>query len=185
LKQLEYVDELLKELSESLHSIDDHRAEALADEIMSAKSIFITGSGRSGLGARGFAMRLMHMGFSVYVAGETVTPALHAGDLLIVCSGSGETAGSLVIARKARQLGGKVALVTITGGSTIGGLADLELFIQAPTPKLDKQLSLSIQPMASLFEQCVLLALDMVVLKLMKRKKISSAEMMKNHVNLE
>ncbi|MDR1306615.1 MAG: 6-phospho-3-hexuloisomerase [Treponema sp.] len=185
MKQLEYVDELLKELSESLHSIDDRRAEALADEIMSAKNIFITGSGRSGLGARGFAMRLMHMGFSVYVAGETVTPALHAGDLLIVCSGSGETPGSVIMAQKAKQLGGKVALVTITSGSAIGRLAGLELFIQAPTPKLDKSLSVSIQPMASLFEQCVLLVLDMVILKLMKRKKILSAEMMKNHANLE
>ena len=36
-------------------------------------------------------MRLMQMGYISYVVGETITPALKEGDLLIVASASGET----------------------------------------------------------------------------------------------
>ena len=31
-----------------------------------------------------FAMRLMHLGFDVYVLGETITPSIGEGDLVIV-----------------------------------------------------------------------------------------------------
>jgi len=37
------------------------------------------GVGRSGLIGRAFAMRLMHLGFEVYVLGETITPAVEKG----------------------------------------------------------------------------------------------------------
>jgi 6-phospho-3-hexuloisomerase len=182
---LEHADELIKEISDSLHSVDDEQANALVDEILRAQKIFVTGSGRSGLSSKAFAMRMMHMGLPVYVVGEIVTPSLHKGDLLIVCSGSGATRGNVIMAEKAKELGGRVALVTIARGSIIGKIADLELFIHAPSPKLKKQNFSSIQPMGSLFEQCVLLVLDIVILKLMGRKNINSDEMCLNHVNLE
>jgi 6-phospho-3-hexuloisomerase len=179
------MNELIQEISVSLHSVDDEQANALVDEILKAKKIFVAGSGRSGLSSKAFAMRMMHMGLPVYVLGEIVTPSLQEGDLLIVCSGSGTTQGNVIMAEKAKELGGKVALITIAPGSIIGGIADLELFIRAPSPKLEKQYFNSIQPMGSLFEQCVLLVLDIVILKLMKRRNISSDEMRFNHVNLE
>ena len=37
-------------------------------------TIFLAGSGRSGFVAKFFAMRLMHLGFHVYVFGETLVP---------------------------------------------------------------------------------------------------------------
>jgi 6-phospho-3-hexuloisomerase len=89
------------------------------------------------------------------------------------------------MAEKAKKLGGEIVLVTIAPDSLIGKIADIELYISAPTPKLDKQRSSSIQPMASLFEQCVLLVLDIVILKLMKRMNISAGEMLRRHVSLE
>ena len=36
-------------------------------------------------------MRLMHLGFHVYVMGETITPSIGKGDLIIALSGSGTT----------------------------------------------------------------------------------------------
>jgi Predicted sugar phosphate isomerase involved in capsule formation len=45
------------------------------------------GAGRSGLVAKAFAMRLMHLGMISYVVGETITPALQTGDLIVVLSG--------------------------------------------------------------------------------------------------
>ena len=37
------------------------------------------GAGRSGLVAKAFAMRLMHLGLEAFVVGETITPALNKG----------------------------------------------------------------------------------------------------------
>ena len=65
------------------------QAEKLIDK---NKCIFILGAGRSGLMARGFAMRLVHIGYTVYVIGETITPSIQAGDVLVSVSGSGKTA---------------------------------------------------------------------------------------------
>ena len=67
----------------------------------------------------------MHVNFEVYIVGDTTTPAFTDKDLLIVGSGSGETAGMINVASKAKKLGGKVALLTIREQSTLASLADL------------------------------------------------------------
>ena len=36
-------------------------------------------------------MRLMHLGLSAYVVGETISPAIYADDCILAISGSGET----------------------------------------------------------------------------------------------
>ena len=45
------------------------------------KKVLVVGVGRSGLVARAFAMRLMHLGFRSYVLGETITPSVGEGDV--------------------------------------------------------------------------------------------------------
>ncbi|HID41529.1 MAG TPA: 6-phospho-3-hexuloisomerase, partial [Pyrodictium sp.] len=42
----------------------------------SGHKVLVMGAGRSGLVGRAFAMRLMHLGFNVYVLGETITPSI-------------------------------------------------------------------------------------------------------------
>ena len=83
---------ILKELEEPLKQIDPKKAEELADAIIGADKVIVAGTGRSQMMIRGLAMRLMHLGFRSYVVGETVTPAIEPGDILIIGSGSGETA---------------------------------------------------------------------------------------------
>ncbi|MDD1665656.1 MAG: SIS domain-containing protein, partial [Methanomicrobiales archaeon] len=56
------------------NGISDEEVEGLIREILNAKRVYIMGAGRSGLVARAFAMRLMHLGLISYVVGETVTP---------------------------------------------------------------------------------------------------------------
>ena len=63
---------------------------------------------------KSFAMRMMHMGIDAYVIGETVTSTFTQDDLLIIGSGSGETKSLIPIAQKAKELGGKVGVVTIS-----------------------------------------------------------------------
>ena len=166
--------------------MDDAQAESLADHILQANSIFVAGAGRSGLGIKAFAMRLMHIGYQVHVVGEITTPNIKEGDLLLIGSGSGETQSLVSMAKKAKSLGAKVALVTIFPQSTIGSCADCIVKIDAPTPKsaLANE-SKSIQPMGSLFEQCLLLLLDIIILKLMDRSGKDSDTMFTRHANLE
>ena len=71
-----YMNEILKELSKAPDLIGDRSAEQLTNRIMEAGKIFAAGAGRSGLMAKSFTMRMMHMGLDAYVVGETVTPRL-------------------------------------------------------------------------------------------------------------
>jgi 6-phospho-3-hexuloisomerase len=179
---------VLKELEGALKQIDPGKAESLVDAIISANKVFVAGTGRSQMMIRGLAMRLMHLGFKVYVVGETVTPAIEPGDLLIIGSGSGETATLTVMANKAKKIGAKLAIITIYPESTIGKLADIVVHIVAATTKSDKDSGAkSIQPGANMFEQSMLLFCDSVVIRIIEKKKIedSNVGLMKTHANLE
>ncbi|MFT3848759.1 MAG: 6-phospho-3-hexuloisomerase [Propionivibrio sp.] len=182
----DYAAEVLGELKLALSAISNDEAEQLADRIVAARKILVAGAGRSGLAVKGFAMRLMHMGFDAYVVGETVTPNFEAADLLLIGSGSGETGSLVQMATKARAIGGGIALITIFPQSSIGRLADLAVRIPAPTPKVRAGAGwASIQPMGSLFEQSLFIFLDLVILRLMEHAAKDSGTMFKRHANLE
>lgn len=180
----EYTLAIIQELSEVMERIDPEQGSCLCDTILSAKRVFVAGVGRSGMAARGFAMRLMHLGLTAYMCGETTTPGIKAGDLLLVVSGSGETSSPAGMARKAREQGADVALVTVRPDSTIGRLAKTILQVPAPTPKAENSFR-SIQPMGSLFEQSCGLILDGLVMVLMERLGENGDEMFARHANLE
>lgn len=182
---LEYSRTVLKELDAALGTVKDEKAEELADMILNAGTVFVSGAGRSGLMAKAFAMRVGHLGIPAAVVGETITPSFRQGDLLVICSGSGETRGQKIIAEKAKSLRGKLALLTIEPLSSIGVISDCVIEIAAPSPKASENEGNSVQPMASLFEQSQLLVLDIVILKLMSKLKMDANEMFQRHVNLE
>jgi len=180
--------EILKELESALKKVDPPQAEALADGIIVANKIFVAGAGRSLMMIRGLAMRLMHLGFNAYVVGETITPAIEPGDLLIIGSGSGESGVLTVMANKAKKAGAKLAIITIYPDSTIGKLADYIVHIIAPATRSDKNSDAkSIQPGANLFEQSMLLLCDATVIRIIEKNKIenSNVNLMKKHANLE
>ncbi|WP_308634004.1 6-phospho-3-hexuloisomerase [Paenibacillus silvisoli] len=176
---------ILQELEQTLQNVQPYELEALAERIASAGAIFVAGAGRSGLMMRAFAMRLMHMGFSAYVVGETVTPGIAEGDLLVIGSGSGETKTLAAMAAKANSIGAEVAVLTVVPESTLGQLASARVVIPAATKDGAAGRAVSGQPMGSLFEQALLLLLDTIVLHLMERKALEGAAMFNNHANLE
>ena len=186
MKTTEYAVEVVKELDRTLAKISSDEAERLVEKITTSKKILVAGAGRSGLAMKAFAMRLAHMGFEAYVVGETVTPNFEEADLLLIGSGSGETGSLVSMAGKAKKIGGSIALITILPESSIGKLADLSIKIPAPTPKANgAEAWISIQPMGSLFEQSLLIFLDIIILKLMEQMANDSANMFKRHANLE
>ncbi|PLR82943.1 6-phospho-3-hexuloisomerase [Bacillus canaveralius] len=181
----EYLAQVIEELNRSIDLIADEQAEQLVNGILEAKKIFVAGAGRSGLMAKSFAMRMMHMGLDAYVIGETVTPNFETEDILIIGSGSGETKSLVSMAEKAKKIGGTVVAVTISPESTIGQLADIVIKLPgSPKDKSENDYK-TIQPMGSLFEQTLLIFFDAVILRFMEKKGLDSGTMFGRHANLE
>lgn len=183
---MSHYDQMISEITNVLSQVDPKSIERLADLILKSRRIFLAGAGRSGLMVRCFAMRLMHMGFEASVVGETTTSRILGGDLLMIGSGSGETGSMAIFANKAKENGAAVGLVTIFPDSTIAQLADVKVIIQAPTSKKKLAgITPSIQPLGNLFEQCLLLVLDDLIINLMEKTKIDNDSMWQRHANLE
>ena len=184
------IQEILKELSSLTGNLKEEELEALMQAIQDAGRIFVGGAGRSLLVIRTFAMRLMHLGLTVYVVGDTTTPAIAGGDLLLLTSGSGTTATTRAVAQKGKQIGAKVALITTNPASPIGELSDLIVCIPTSTSKLDAQGEAPTgQIGANAFEQGVLLIGDAITMQLFDAKGGDLAErnarLMALHANLE
>ena len=177
---------IAEELTRTILSISEAQEEELVDMILAAKRVFVAGIGRSGLMAKGFAMRLMHAGKQVYSVGEVITPSIEEGDLLIVASGSGETVSLVNMTQQALRVRAKVATLTIYPKATIGSMASSIVWINAPTSKSQIDTgTVSIQPMGSLFEQSLLICMDHIIVKLMEKTGITAEEMFERHANLE
>ena len=126
------------------------------------------------------------MGKKSYVVGETCTPNITKDGVLVICSRSGETKSMVNHAQKAKEVGARVALITINTGSTIARLADVVVEISAVSPKSAVQGTFkSIQPMGSLFEQSEGIFMDIAIMMLMERNKMDSDTMFGRHANME
>lgn len=182
---MKYAQQIIDELQRSISQINEEEAERMVMLLLQSGKVFVAGAGRSGLMGRAFAMRLMHAGKEVYIVGETVTPGIEKGDVLVLGSGSGETKGLISMAEKAKEIGAEVVAVTITPDSTIGRLASYTVKLPG-SPKDQASGSYStIQPMASLFEQTMLVFFDAVILRMMEKTGQTTKQMFGKHANLE
>jgi len=175
------------EISTCLETVSDEQVERALARLKNAPRIFVAAAGRSALGARGFAMRLMHLGKTVHTVRETTTPAIRANDLLVIASGSGRTESLVSMANRARQLDATILLFTLAERSPIADVADQIVLIPAPSPKapLAESGATSIQPMGSLFEQSLFVLLDCLILSLMSQEGVTADNMFPRHANLE
>lgn len=175
--------EIIAEQVEAIARVDEIAVQDLLQAIAEADRIFLLGEGRSGLVGRMFAMRLMHLGNQAYVVGETITPAIGGGDLLIAISGSGETGAVVMMAESARNAGARIAAITANPESRLAALASV--IVQIPTQhKL--QGSSSRQYGGSLFEQTTLLLFETIVSMLTAGDAATGfASLAKRHANLE
>ena len=178
---------ILKELEQALSLIDEACTNKLLEQIENSGKVFLAGAGRSGLMAKAFCMRLMHMGIDAHVLAETTTSTYEKDDLLILCTGSGETGTLVHYAKKAKNIGGKVACVTIKPESTVGKLADLVVKMPGAVKerKEGEEVAVTVQPMGSLFEQSLLLFFDSLILSYMKKHDLKGDVMYGVHANLE
>ncbi|MNB72893.1 3-hexulose-6-phosphate isomerase [compost metagenome] len=176
---------ILSEAGDVLSRIDESNINDTAALLAGAPRIFVAGEGRSGLMAKSFAMRLMHLGATSYVIGETITPSIAAGDYLVAVSGSGTTHGVVWTAEKARELGASVIALTTDAESPLARSAARVIAIPAATKHRREGESASVQPLGSLFDQCVHLVLDAVCLCYAESRGVDNAAAFKQHSNVE
>jgi 6-phospho-3-hexuloisomerase len=172
------------EIAGTAAKIDQKQLAVLTAQIGLADRIFVAGAGRSGLVLRMAAMRLMHLGLTVHVAGDTTTPAISSGDLLLVASGSGTTSGVVKAAETAARAGACVAAFTTNQGSPLAGLSDALVIIPA-AQKTDHGSSLSRQYSGSLFEQVLFLATESVFQTLWDNADEPAEQLWLRHANIE
>ncbi|MGD2142246.1 MAG: 6-phospho-3-hexuloisomerase [Candidatus Bathyarchaeota archaeon] len=191
-------EEILRSIENAINGLDHEQVEGMMDILTLArdeeKKALIVGAGRSGLVGRSFAMRLMHLGFNVYVMGETITPAIGEGDLVIVISGSGSGAMSTTAASLAKRLGSTIIAITSYPESELGKTADHVVVVpgrEAISREQEYQARQllgeheSLAPMGTLFEDTCTVFLDSIVAELMARLKISESAMRSKHSTIE
>jgi len=175
----------LSEIRSVLDAVDPLEVEHLLEAILGAGRVFVAGAGRMGLMSRAFVMRLMHLGLQAHMVGDTTTPAIRPGDLLLANSGSGHTSIVHHAVSRAKQHGASIAACTAHPDSPIGRLADVIVRVPAPSKVQGSGEKKTSQPMGNLSEQCLLVLLDAVSWMLQERLGFTEEEMWARHANLE
>lgn len=189
----EIMEKLVSRINYTLQRMNKKKIENFISILMGSQRVFIVGAGRSGLVGKSFAMRLMHLGFNVYVVGETITPAMKPNDLLIAISGSGMTSSTLLIAKTAKKLGAIVVAITSRGDSPLANIADHVVKIKGRGEDVVrdylsdqlKGVSKSLTPLGTLFELSTAVFLDSIITRLMELLGKDEDELKKKHTNLE
>src|SRR4030043_454568 len=127
---------------------DVEETDKFVDIIIGSRKIFIYGVGRSGLIAKAFAIRLVQMGLEVYFVGETITPIVEEGHLVIIVSYTGETMSAIQTANIVRRVGAKVITITASAHSKLASASNHVVVIDAPKDEDKKRLA----PLGTLFE---------------------------------
>lgn len=184
MKASDYSRLVADEIAAALVDTDDQEVETLLDMIQDADRVFVSGAGRSGFMMSAFAMRLMHLGLSSFVVGESTTPAVEGGDVLVAGSGSGRTKMTLAIIQAAGARGARTAVITGHPDSPIAAACDHVVHIVAPVVWVSADRP-SAQPPGTLFEQCLLAQCDAMILMLMKRLGTTEGHMQRRHTKFE
>jgi 6-phospho 3-hexuloisomerase len=178
-KSYEYIQFKLDETLGDISTLDIDNVVSL---FFKAKRIFVYGAGRSGLVAKAFAIRLVHLGFQTFVIGETIGAPVKKKDLVFIVTGSGETIPSVMTAEIAHTIGAKVVVVTAGRNKKIISFADVCLFLSVSCDD-DKRKKLA--PLGTLFEASAWILLDSIVAQLMENKGETEQSMHSRHATLE
>jgi len=171
-----------KKIKVILNNVSNDDLDKIQKLFFKSNRIFLYGAGRSGLVAKAFAIRLVHLGFQTYVIGETITAPVQKGDLVIIISGSGETIPAVMTSEIARNLGANVVSITAKKNSDIAKYADISLFISATCQEEDRK---KFAPLGTLFEASVWILLDGIIADLLDSKGESEETMRSRHATLE
>jgi len=176
---------------------DDQIAKALElleEAYRNKRTILVMGAGRSGLVGRAFGMRLMHMGFNVFVLGDTIVPPIRKNDVVIAISGSGRTKLIVTAAEAAKSVGAKVLTITSYPDSPLAQLSDVVIVVPGRTKVSAEEdyfarqilgIHEPLAPLGTLFEDTTMIFLDSLIVELMYSLGVSEKDMSNRHANIE
>ncbi|MDR0900301.1 MAG: 6-phospho-3-hexuloisomerase [Methanobrevibacter sp.] len=189
------IEEILKNIESATEYIEEDTINKFMDVLTESKNVFVIGAGRSGLVAKAFAMRLMHLGISTYVVGETISPAIYDDDCILAISGSGETKTIVSPVKIAKDRGSKVLALTSYPESSLGKLADSIMLVKGRTKVdmddedyLKRQIDgnyTSLTPLGTAFELTSLIFLDGLITDLMQKMGKTETDLKNRHTVLE
>ena len=188
------VKDIIENVSKITQSVSEEEINGMTKMILDVENVFIMGLGRSGLVAKAFGMRLMHLGLNVYIVGETITPAITENDCLIAISGSGETNNIVSTSGVAKSIGAKIIAITSYTQSTLAKKSDIVVKLQGRT-KIDdepnyirRQISgqhQTLSPMGTIFEISALVFLDSIIAQMMHDLGQTEEDLKSRHTVLE
>ena len=178
-KSIRYIQRKIKDI---LDKVSQENIDKVKDLFFNSKRIFVYGAGRSGLVAKAFAIRLVHLGFQTFVIGETITAPVQKGDLAVIISGSGETIPAVMTAEIAHNLEAYVISITAKKNSEIAKLADITFYISSGCDEEERK---RYAPLGTLFEASVWILLDGLIAYLLDSKKETEEVMRSRHATLE
>lgn len=199
---IEWTKAAMKEIIEFVEKaqdlIDWSQVNEMIDLLLRTKikehSVLVIGMGRSGFVGKAFALRLMHLGFRVYVFGETITPAIGKDDVVIAISGSGETNVVVRAAEVARNIGATVVAITSRPESPLAKISNKIVVVPGRTRLASEQDYYVRQligeheplaPLGTLFEITAMILLDSMIAELMKRMGLTEEELKARHATIE
>ena len=202
-KNMKYIDTyqkfskaIVEEHEAVFAQLDMKQLKTFVDAIISAKHIFVHGTGREGISMRGFAMRLAHLGKQAYWLMDDTTIGMHEGDLFIICDGRGDVGIHRRIVQQAAKTGAKIAMITaLPEGDLAKNYADYILFVhstvymdekhaKADAPKQHDVVPTE-QPMGNQYEQHIYLLMDIIAIILKDEMGLTYDDMEANHRNIE
>jgi 6-phospho 3-hexuloisomerase len=178
-QSIEYIQ---RKINDILSTVSQKDIDQIKEFFFNSDRIFVYGAGRSGLVAKAFAIRLVHLGFQTFVIGETITAPVQKGDCVVIVSGSGETIPAVMTAEIANNINAKVVSITGKKDSDIAKFADITLFISAACNDVERK---RYAPLGTLFEASVWIMLDGIIADLLETKKETEERMRLRHATLE
>lgn len=177
--------QVTNECLETMARVSPEVVEEYMTLVEGADRVFFVGVGRVLLSLQAIAKRYNHLGIKCAIVGDITEPAITDKDLLIIGSGSGNTMFPVGIGAKAKEIGAKVVHIGSNPQGKVGEYSDL--FVQIPAAsryKLANEVE-SLQPMTSLFEQCLLLFGDITAGMFIEKHKLDLDSLWQYHANLE
>lgn len=190
---------LLEMIDASISGVPQEELEKAIEMLVGYKDkkVLVIGAGRSGLVGKAFAMRLLHLGYSVSLLGETLVPSISEEDLVFAISGSGTTKLVVTATEVAKQIGAKVIALTSYPDSKLGKMADHVIELKGRTlvaedvakrDYFNRQLLGLYEPLAplgTLFEDAAVILLDSLIVSLMAKINATEDDLRKRHANIE
>lgn len=166
-----------RRVTAALDAVPPERIVLAVEMLQRAPAIFVYGAGRSGIIGRAFAMRLVQVGCTAFVIGESVTPIVRRGDAVVIFSGRGESQSSIQSANIVRREGADLLVITGRENSKLAHAATLLIPLEFP----EETARAASAPLGTLFESASLLFADALIAELMHARGESEASMRRRH----